>query len=291
MTEVEIVKEPPAPDAIVTDSKAIVIDEPESDTPEEKQEPEKKPDEKEVEEAEDTEEAAASEDADEEPVKPKKRTSAKQRIDELTAARRSAERVAELERARADKFAEALAAKSPQAQVQPQTAPKQDDFENYDEFLVAKAKHEVRQEVRAEFEAERKRETEARQNARGREVARTFSTRAAAAREKFTDYDDVVNSSEVAVTDTMMQAIMLSEKGPDVAYYLASNPETVTRIASLAPIDQARELGILEANLDPPKKTTTAPKPVKTLSKGNTGPSNSLEDCSYAEYVKRRQKG
>lgn len=281
MTDVDIVEEPPEPDA-------IIVDEPESDQPEEKPEekPEEAPEKKKVEdqEAEEEEEAAAS---DEEPAKPKRRSSAKQRIDELTAARRSAERVAELERNRADRLAEALASRQPQPQAQPQAAPKQDDFENYDEFLVAKAKHEVRHELRAELQEAQQRGRESQQQTRAREAANAFNTRAADARARYEDFDEVA-FSDVNITDTMTQVIVNAEKGPDIAYFLGSNPERAAQISSLSPLDQAREIGLIEASLDLPKKTTNAPKPAKTLAKGNAGVKSTLENCSYDDYKKRR---
>ena len=252
---------------------AIPVDEPESDQPEEEvveepKEPEKEPKEEEPEPSE---------------PKSKKRT-ARDRINELTADKRSAER-------RADRLEEMLAGQiQPKRQVQSETAPKQNDFENYDEFLVAKAKHEVRQEVRDEFEAQNKRNLESQQNLRATEAARIFNTKAAEARAKYDDFDEVAFSNDVTITDTMTEVIVQSERGPDVAYHLGSHPETAARIASLSPVMQAVELGKIETSLDPPKKTSNAPEPVKTVAKGNAGLDKSPEKMSYDEYKKWRQK-
>lgn len=262
-TSVEVVEDEPVLDA-------IPVDEPESDQPEEvaekPKEPEKEPKEEETEPSE---------------PKSKKRT-ARDRINELTADKRSLER-------RTERLEEMLAGQiQPKPQVQPETAPKQDDFENYDEFLVAKAKHEVRQEVRTEFEAQNKRNVENQQNLRARDAAQTFNTKAVDARAKYDDFDEVAFSNNVAITDTMTEVIVQSDKGPDVAYHLGSHPETAARIASLSPVQQAVELGKIEASLDPPKKTTSAPEPVKTVSKGNAGLNKSPEKMSYDEYKKWR---
>ena len=63
----------------------------------------------------------------------------------------------------------------------------------------------------------------------------------------------------------MAQTIQASETGPDVIYYLGSNPKEASRIARLAPLLQAREIGKIEARLasnPPAKKTTAAPAPI-----------------------------
>ena len=63
----------------------------------------------------------------------------------------------------------------------------------------------------------------------------------------------------------MAQTIQASEIGPDVIYWLGSNPKEADRIARLSPLLQAREIGKIEARLGanpPAKKTTTAPAPI-----------------------------
>jgi hypothetical protein len=88
----------------------------------------------------------------------------------------------------------------------------------------------------------------------------------------------------------MKDAIMVAERGPEVAYHLGSNPDEAARIASLPPLQQAIQLGRIEATLDPPKKVSTAPTPPPTVSKGNASSNFDPEKCTQAEYVKWREK-
>ena len=72
----------------------------------------------------------------------------------------------------------------------------------------------------------------------------------------------------------MAQSIQASDAGPDVLYYLGSNPKEADRIARLAPILQAKEIGKLEASLasNPPvKKTSTAPAPIAPVTARSAG--------------------
>ena len=72
----------------------------------------------------------------------------------------------------------------------------------------------------------------------------------------------------------MAQTIQATENGPDVIYYLGSNPKEAERIARLSPLLQAREIGKIEAKLGanpPAKKTSTAPAPIAPVTARTSG--------------------
>jgi hypothetical protein len=88
------------------------------------------------------------------------------------------------------------------------------------------------------------------------------------ARGRYDDFEQVAYNPNLPVTEVMAQTIQASEIGPDVIYYLGSNPKEAGRIASMPPILQAREIGKIEAKLasNPPvKKTSTAPAPIAPI--------------------------
>ena len=77
-------------------------------------------------------------------------------------------------------------------------------------------------------------------------------------------------------TPVMALAMKTSEQGPDVAYFLASNPGESERIAALSPLEQAREMGRLEgryAYQETPsvRRVTNAPNPPTDLTRGGGG--------------------
>lgn len=96
------------------------------------------------------------------------------------------------------------------------------------------------------------------------------------ARGKYDDFEQIAYNPRLPITDVMAQTIQASDNGPDVAYYLGSNPKEAERISKLQPFLQAKEIGKIEARLasDPPTKTISkapAPiEPVKAPSNGNT---------------------
>jgi hypothetical protein len=114
-----------------------------------------------------------------------------------------------------------------------------------------------------------KREAEAEQAA----VLEAYQDREEDARNKYDDFEQVAYNPKLPVTETMAQTIQSSEIGPDVIYWLGSNPKEAERIARLSPLLQAREIGKVEARLaanPPAKKTSTAPAPIAPVTARTT---------------------
>ena len=103
-----------------------------------------------------------------------------------------------------------------------------------------------------------------------------YSEREEEALEKYDDFERVAYNPTLPVTDNMALAIQASDQGPDVLYWLGSNPKEARRIAELPPILQAKEIGKIEATLaanPPAKKTSSAPVPITPVTpraNGNT---------------------
>src|SRR5574343_169331 len=77
-----------------------------------------------------------------------------------------------------------------------------------------------------------------------------------------------------AYAEALAQTIQVSENGPDVAYYLGTNPKEADRISRLPPLAQAKEIGKIEAKLasDPPvKKISSAPAPIAPVTPRSVG--------------------
>lgn len=89
-----------------------------------------------------------------------------------------------------------------------------------------------------------------------------------AAMEKYDDYSQVVRNANLPISNVMADAIRSSDIGPDVAYYLGTNPKEAARIHGLSAILQVKEIGKIEAKLadnPPARKTTTAPEPIRPI--------------------------
>lgn len=214
--------------------------------------------------------AATQQEPDRKPPNPK----LEKRFSDLTRARKEAEARAEAERARREELEAKLAAMQGQAPQQSDTTPQaaQDDaepqpHEYQDAFEYAKAlakwsSDQAVKRVKAE-EAQRK-ATEERNR-----VISTWAERVTAAKAQMPDFDEMVTSSDVQVTDTVRDAILESEVGPRILYHLAENPELGKKLAGMSVTAQLREIGKLEgrfeaatANPTPtPAPTPAVPKP------------------------------
>jgi len=100
------------------------------------------------------------------------------------------------------------------------------------------------------------------------ELLATYHDKEEDARTKYEDFEQVAYNPKLPITDVMAQSIQASENGPDVAYYLGTNPKEAARIANLAPFLQAKEIGRLEAKIasEPiTKRTSSAPAPISPV--------------------------
>jgi len=205
----------------------------------------------------------------------KKGKSARERIDELTRARREAEREAlrlkrELEAERAAKRArqpEAQAPTPPPPQDDLPPEPKEEDFESYQAYLDARIdwRNEVNRRTAQQQEPPHPPEPPAQGGpdaaqpaddaAAGidEEALLNFRHQMEDAMERYDDFEEKVLAEDLPITPEMFQVLARSDKAADVAYALASDPDRALEIAKLTdPIAIAREIGKVEATLDIP---------------------------------------
>ena len=155
--------------------------------------------------------------------------------------------------------------------VAPKEMPSIDNFESTDAYAEALALRKAE-----ELLAQRDRQKEQ------AEIVEAYSEREEKARDKYDDFEDVVYNPKLRITDVMAETIQYSDLGPDLAYWLGSNPKEAERIARLSPILQAREIGKIEVKLSdnpPVKKTTSAPTPISPVTARSSGsPSHDTTD-------------
>lgn len=129
--------------------------------------------------------------------------------------------------------------------------------------------------VEAYAEALAQKKLEQREQARQQsEILESYHGREEEARGKYDDFDQVAYNPNLRITTAMAQTIQASDSGPDVAYYLGTNPKEADRISRLPPLVQAKEIGKIEAKLasDPPvKKTSSAPAPIAPVTARSVG--------------------
>jgi hypothetical protein len=209
------------------------------------------------------------------------------RIDELTKARREAERRAEeAERKLAETQGSRPAKENAPAAPIVEGKPKLEDFNTLEEFQEALTDWKIDQRETA-------RESKARE-----EVGKAaWSERETTFKEAHADYDEVLEKIAIPAKAPALQAIQaaVAKGGPELLYHLGQNPEDVARIAGLAPLDAVLELGQIMAGFGgkkatpekPQPKLSSAPKPPARV--GGAAPAAKAigdSDLNYEEHEK-----
>lgn len=171
----------------------------------------------------------------------------------------------------------------------PADLPPVDQFESPEAYADALAERKA-QELVARREAERAQS----------EIIEAYHDREEEARNKYDDFEQVAYNPSLRITNVMAETIQSSEVGPDVAYYLGSNPKEADRIAKLSPFQQAKEIGRIEAKLvaEPvTKKTSSAPAPIAPVTARTSGtPSydttdpRSTKTLSTSEWIEQERQ-
>lgn len=170
------------------------------------------------------------------------------------------------------------------------------DEGKYTDYLFSEA------EKRAEAVAERKvKETYQRTSFQDRALDFQDRAREYAKAQKVEDFEIAfAHPSEGGpqVTQEMAETILEAENGPEMLYHLAKNRDLARQISRLPPLQQARELGRLEARLankPTAAKVSAAPPPApKVEGSASSTPiapdSPDSDKLSAEEWARRRNK-
>jgi hypothetical protein len=248
---------------------------------------------------------------------PQKAKGVQKRLDELTKRAREAEEREKRLLALLEKQSGAPAETQPSQEEAPaeDAAPVRPNKADYsdqevyeqalEDYFDQKARFVARQELAAaQEEAEVKRRDEEVGQAR-QAVQSAYKERMEVTAAKYSDFKQVAESPDVIVSIPMAAAILHSENGPEVQYYLGKNPQEAQRIFNLAPPLQLIELGKIEARLtatpapapkpevkaEPAPSVSKAPAPIKPISQGTQAAvSKDPGEMSMDEYAAWRKE-
>lgn len=192
------------------------------------------------------------------------------------------------------------------APIRPTRADHPDD-DDWDDALMqyaeVKAEFTARKEISATIEAERKR-AEASSIANAQEhVRQQYQARIDKYITEKPDFHEVAESPDVIVSMAVAQAIMHSDNGPALQYYLGSNPDEAKRIMTLSPPLQLLEMGRIDSRLataaqpapvvkkPEPRPISAAPRPITPLSAGDQSPINKDPQSMTMDEYKAYRRG
>lgn len=221
------------------------------------------------------------------------------RIDELTRARYEAEergaREAEGWRQQAMQMHQQLV--QTQGNIQP---PKLDQYQDIEAYTAATAQFHAQRAAQAERQAAEQQfahnqqlawqqQQQANAQIRFRQV---IDSKVQEATKKYPDFAEVVGSPELPniLQTHAFGAILESDHGAEVMYYLGKNPAKAHQLVSLSPMAQVREIGRIETMLSTGRAVTGAPPPPDTVGGNKGGASKDPTKMNYDEFVAYRRR-
>ncbi|MGH1360988.1 MAG: hypothetical protein ACRBC3_19690 [Burkholderiaceae bacterium] len=230
-----------------------------------------------------------------------KRGGYKQRIGKLVQSREEAkQRAAELEQKNSELEAR-LNAQSAPSETDQDKAPSESDFKTWDEYQDAKARY-VAERATRDVLSKAEKDRLAQENERTARDAHTkravnFQSGVEALAAELPDVDDAMKRMQLSNPLATGNALLRSEKGPDVAYYLASHPQELATLEMQVgndPVEAALAVGRLEGKAAAFIKSRTKSAATKQTSPiAGAGNPNALDPASatnMADYVKLRNK-
>jgi len=214
------------------------------------------------------------------------------RFSELTKARKVAEEQAASERAAREALEARLQALEGQQSNKKtndvNTKPQPDDYADAFKYAEALAEWSANEAVARRDREVKQQEQQAKEQA----VLKTWQQKLDATKAELPDYEEMVASSTVAVSDAVRDAILESDVGPRILYELASDDELGAKIANLSTAQALKMIGKLEAKFEskdeepakskPVAVKSNAPKPINPIR--GTGSQSVYTDGEQLEY-------
>ena len=235
----------------------------------------------------------------EEKVAEEPKPKVKMRFDEVTKQRDLAKQEAEQARQRTQELEQELKA------IKSQAAPKQeqskDEKPRPDQFVDAFEYAEALADWSAENAVMRARQedVEKKIQVERAKVIETWNKRLEDTKSELPDFDDMVASSDVVVSDQVRDAILESDVGPRILYHLAENQELAEKISKSSLITALREIGKLEAKFEKTEQKevktvaqkSKAPAPISPIKAGTSEQViiTNTDKMTYSQYKAMRQ--
>jgi hypothetical protein len=190
------------------------------------------------------------------------------RFSEITKQREEAREEAKRERAARDSLEQRLADLEKRGQPKAEAVneePKPEQFNDAFEYARALAEYSAEQALLNRDRAELEKKYQEEHN----KLIETWNDRLEATKKELPDYQDMIESSDVMVSDQVRDALLESDAGPRILYHLAENPDYAEKLSKMTVISALREIGKLEARFEKtetkPVVRSKAPAPINPL--------------------------
>jgi hypothetical protein len=179
--------------------------------------------------------------------------------------------------------------------------PQASQFDDAFEYAEALAEWSAEKALKDRDIAESQRKAEEERN----KVLKSWNDKVDKAKKEMPDFNDIVSSSTVVVSDAIRDAIIESDVGPQILYQIASDDDYAESLTSMSAIRALKEIGRLEAKFEAELETkpknvaktvsqSKAPAPISPLKGGKSAGADVLVDTngefygSYAQWKAAR---
>lgn len=223
------------------------------------------------------------------------------RFSEITkqreAAREEAKREREARESLEAKVAELERRGQPQQRVETlDEEPKPEQFNDAFEYARALAEYSAEQALKNRDRVELEKKYQAEHD----KLIEVWNDRLETTKKELPDYQDMIESSDVMVSDQVRDALLESDAGPRILYHLAENPDYAEKLSKMTVINALREIGKLEARFEKtetkPVVRSKAPAPINPLramggSMDTTVGSDGEFHGTYSQWREARKAG
>jgi hypothetical protein len=167
-----------------------------------------------------------------------------------------------------------LESRSQPQKVEAFEEPRPEQFTDMYEYAKALTDYKVDQRLGEE----KQKEAQAKVEAQRQQVINTWAKRVESAKAEMPDFEAMVGSADVVVSNEVRDAIFESEVGPQVLYHLAENPELAEKLQGMTVTSALRTIGRLEAQFEKAESQTKtvvgkskAPAPINPIRSAANG--------------------
>ncbi len=244
------------------------------------------------EEVQESVEPAPTTESDTEAPKPNRR--AERRIKQLTERAGTAETENERLKAENQDFQSRLTSLEERQEEIAPSNPKPDREDYYgddDEYMEAMVDWKMSEKERmAEMPQVTEKTESYQENPSNSEAPQEVQELLQAGLEKYPDFEILVRNPAVPMNHDIMESMLDSDHGADIAYHLAKNPLEAHRIAALSPEEIHGEIAKIGAGFKPAESRPDAPEPIATMSGGDNSGAVDVSKMTTDQYIAMRRR-
>jgi len=199
------------------------------------------------------------------------------RFEKITKQREEAREEARKEREQRESLeakVKELESRNQPQKVEAAEEPRPEQFTDMYEYAKALTDYKVDQRLGEE----KQKVEQAKAEAQRQQVINTWAKRVESAKAEMPDFEAMVGSADVVVSNEVRDAIFESDVGPQVLYHLAENPDIAEKLQGMTVTSALRTIGKLEAQFEkaePQTKTVVgkskAPAPINPIRSAANG--------------------